>query len=130
MYICAGLWSKSKKVKHNSNFRWDLQRGQEAEQWLGGLLEADTVEVKRDFIAYKTKRVFVEYRSRGKDSGIFTTEADYWAFVLDHGLVIMLPTEKLRGLVDEAIEKKRIKPGGDRNSSMGAMIDLKDLVTS
>ena len=41
-------------MEYNSDFRYDLKRGQKAEKWLGGLLEADTLEVKRDFIAHKT----------------------------------------------------------------------------
>lgn len=113
-------------LEYNSNFRYDLKRGQDAEKWLGGLLEADTLEVKRDFKASRTKRVFVEYESRGKPSGVSTSEADYWAFILDDA-VIMLPLHRLKRLVDIAIDDKRVANGGDKNTSKGALIDIDDL---
>lgn len=115
-------------MKYNSDFRYDLRRGQDAEKWLGGTLEANDIEVKRDFKAKKTKRVFIEYRCSGKDSGIMTSEADYWAFVLDGGLVIMLPTESVRKITLQAIEKKKVMPGGDGNRARGALVDIRDLV--
>ena len=114
-------------MEYNTDFRYDLKRGQKAEKWRGGMLEADTLEVKRDFIAHKTKRVFVEYECNGKPSGIRTTQADWWGFVLEDSAV-MIPTDKLTWLVDEAIAKKRFKRGGDGNRSLGALVELKDLV--
>ena len=115
-------------MDYNNDFRYDLKRGQDAEKWLGGLLEAETLEVKRDFIAHKTKRVFVEYECNNKPSGISTTEADMWAFVTDD-CVIILPTDRLQQLAKEAIGKKRYRKGGDGNRSLGALIDLRDLVS-
>jgi hypothetical protein len=114
-------------MEYNSDFRYDLKRGQKAEKWLGGLLEADTLEVKRDFITHKTKRVFVEYECNGKPSGIRTTEADWWGFVLDDSAV-MISTEKLTLLVNDAIAQKRYRRGGDGNKSLGALVRLQDLV--
>ena len=114
-------------MEYNSDFRFDLARGQKAEKWLGGLLEADTLEVKRDFIAHKTKRVFVEYECNGKPSGSTKTEADWWAFVMDD-CAVMIPTAKLKELVTIAVDKGRYRRGGDGNRSVGALIELKDLV--
>lgn len=114
-------------MEYNTDFRYDLKRGQKAEKWLGGLLEAETLEVKRDFIANKTKRVFVEYECRGKPSGITTTEADYWAFVLNDG-VIMISSKRLKGLVELAKQEERISRGGDGNRSMGALVTTKELI--
>lgn len=114
-------------MEYNNDFRFDLKRGQKAEKWLGGLLEGDTMEVKRDFIAHKTKRVFVEFECSGKPSGIMKTEADLWAFVTNVSTIIV-STDGLKILVEEAITKNRVKKGGDGNRSKGAMIDLRDLV--
>jgi|TARA_B100000287_G_scaffold28684_1_gene27003 hypothetical protein len=108
------------------NFRYDLKRGQEAEKWLGGLLEADTMEVKRDFIAHSTKRVFVEYECNGKPSGISTTEADMWAFVTDD-CVLITNTDRLKELAKQGLEKFGPKRGGDNNKSLGALVELKQL---
>ena len=40
------------------------------------------IEVKEDLLYSKTGNVAVEYRSRGKDSGITTTESEWWIYVL------------------------------------------------
>ena len=112
-----------------TDFRYDLKRGQEAERWLGGLLEGDTIEVKRDFIAHKTNRVYVEFECNGKSSGIYTTEAELWAFITDI-CTIIIPTERLKTLVDEAVKKKKYARGGDGHRSVGALIDMSQLVTS
>ena len=114
-------------MHYNNDFRYDLKRGQDAEKWLGGLLEGDTMEVKRDYIAHKTNRVFVEYECNGKPSGITITEADMWAFITDICTVI-IPTDRLKDLTDEAVSKKRYAKGGDKNRSLGALIDLVTLV--
>ena len=98
-------------MEYNSDFRFDLARGQKAEKWLGGLLEADTLEVKRDFIAHKTKRVYVEYECNGKPSGITKTEADWWAFVMDD-CAVMIPTAKLEELRPSPLKRGGIAEAG------------------
>ena len=110
-------------MHYNSDFRYDLKRGQDAEKWLAGLLESDAMEVKRDFIASTSNRVFVEFSCRDKPSGIMTTEADHWGFVLDD-CAVLIPTAKLRLLVQRAIDEGRVVNGGDGNRSVGALIPL------
>tara|TARA_S200002703_G_scaffold154681_1_gene157904 strand:- start:122 stop:472 length:351 start_codon:yes stop_codon:yes gene_type:complete len=115
-------------MQFNSDFRYDLKVGQLEEKWLAELLQSKTLEVKRDFKASQTGRVFVEFFCRGKPSGIATTEADHWAFILNDGIVIILPTERLKELVEEAQEKGKTISGGDSNVSQGALIKLERLV--
>lgn len=115
-------------MQFNSDFRYDLKVGQLEEKWLADLLQSKTLEVKRDFKASQTGRVFVEFFCRGKPSGIATTEADHWAFILNDGIVIILPTERLKELVEEAQEKGKTVSGGDSNVSQGALIKLERLV--
>lgn len=110
-------------MEYNSDFRYDLKRGQDAEKWLAGLLESDAMEVKRDFIASKSNRVFVEVACSGKPSGIMTTEADHWGFVLDD-CAVLIPVTKLLPLVERAIDEGRYRNGGDGNRSVGALIPL------
>jgi len=64
-------------MQFNSDFRYDLKVGQLEEKWLAELLQSKTLEVKRDFKASQTGRVFVEFFCRGKPSGVATTEADH-----------------------------------------------------
>ena len=115
-------------MQFNSDFRYDLKVGQLEEKWLAELLQSKTLEVKRDFKASQTGRVFVEFFSRGKASGIDTTEAEFWAFIIDGETVVILPTARLKELVQEAKDEGKIWKGGDSNTSKGVLIDLERLV--
>ena len=115
-------------MEYNSDFKWDLKVGQLHEEWLGDLLQSKTIEVKRDFMASRTGRVFVEFFCRNKPSGIATTQAKFWAFILDDETVVLLPVKKLLALAFEAEEKGNVVYGGDNNLSVGALIELERLV--
>lgn len=115
-------------MEFNRDFKYDLKLGQIAEKWLAELLQSQRIEVKRDFKASQTGKVFVEFFSRGKPSGIDKTEAEFWAFIIDGETVVILPTQKLKQLVEEAKEKGRVVAGGDANTSQGALIKLERLV--
>ena len=115
-------------MEYNSDFRYDLKVGQLHEKMLADLLESKTVEVKRDFRASQTGKVFVEFFCRGKPSGISTTEADFWCFILDGETAIMLPTSKLKSLADKAADNNKVVSGGDKNLSHGLLIKVADLV--
>lgn len=115
-------------MEFNRDFRYDLKVGQMAESWLADILMSKTIEIKRDFKASRTGRVFVEFFSRGKPSGIDTTEADFWAFIIDGETVVILPTARLKELVREAKDEGKIWKGGDSNTSQGVLIDLERLV--
>ena len=82
-------------MKFNSDFKYDLEVGQVEEKRLAQLLSGATIEVKRDFLAHKTGNVFVEYESRGRPSGISTTQAQYWAFMLEGDTIVIIRTERL-----------------------------------
>ena len=115
-------------MKPCGDFRWDLEVGQIAERWLGGILNSNTIEVKRDFAASRTGNVFVEFSCRDKPSGIATTLATHWAFVLDDETVVLLPTEKLKVIAREAYRKRGTFRGGDSNASLGVLIRVERLV--
>lgn len=115
-------------MEFNSDFRYDLKVGQVAEKQLAKMLQSNTIEVKRDFKASRTGHVFVEFFSRGKPSGISTTEADFWAFMLSKESVVILPTKKLKELVEESKENGDVKRGGDKNTSKGALVSIERLV--
>mgnify|MGYP006246473071 CR=1 FL=1 len=114
-------------MEYNSDFRYDLKFGQVAEQALAEIFEGKKVEVKRDRKASITGNLFVEFESRGKPSGIETTEADYYCFVVEE-TYILLDTQKLRNLVETLKGTPREKRGGDNNTSRGVLIALVDLI--
>lgn len=115
-------------MEFNSNFRYDLKVGQVAEQALAEIFENRTVEVKRDLKSKTTGNLFIEYESRGKASGIATSEAEYWCFALE-GCFILLTAERLKALVEPLKGTSREKTGGDRNTSKGVLLKITELTT-
>ncbi len=71
-------------MKYSSSFTHDLNFGESGEDWVNEIFaKGKKVEVKTDRMTHKTGNVFIEYESRGKPSGIATTDADYWVYKID-----------------------------------------------
>jgi hypothetical protein len=115
-------------MEYNNDFKYDLKLGQIHEQWLGTLFTDSTIEVKRDYMADRTGNVFIEFESRGKASGIASSLAEYWAFVLTDHRVVIVPTDVLKDLAREKYRKSGFVKGGDSNTSRGVLIKIGDLV--
>lgn len=117
-------------MKYSSSFDYDMKIGQEAEDWAKRLFNGEyKVEVKSDYIAHRTGNVFIEFSSRGKPSGISTTEADYWLYRIDKINCCALwdvnhLKEKLRAYYKSNMYIKR---GGDNNTSLGFLIPISEL---
>jgi len=114
-------------MKYCNNFRHDLEVGQLAEKELGNIFENSTIEVKNDLKAPKTGNLFIEYMSRGKLSGISTTEADYWCFYVGEVFMI-IPTAKLKAIVEKLKDTNAERLGGDNDTSMGVLLKITDLL--
>ena len=110
---------------YNSNFAYDLEVGKVAEKMLGDIFEGAKVEVKRDLLADKTGNVFIEYSSRGEDSGIITTEADYWAIFTSDTIIHIIKVRRLHELAYNFRHRKTC--GGDNNTSWGVLIPIGEL---
>lgn len=120
-----------KNVGHTrSKFDLDLEYGTEGENKVLSILNgAKKVEVKSDKIAYFSRRIAVEYEFSGKPSGIATTEADYWAFLIEQtGTVIFIPTDKLKQLCRHCYKLGYILEGGDYNASKMVYVPITMLV--
>jgi hypothetical protein len=116
----------------NKDFKFDLDFGVlNGETWFHEIMTNKTIEVKCDRIAIKTGNVYIEYESRGKPSGIATSQADYWVYKFDEESAIIFKTEalknKLKKLVSLGIAKADIE-GGDNKTSKGILLSLKDLL--
>ncbi len=116
----------------NSDFDLDFSYGHEGEQLVEQLLtNGKTVEVKRDRKWHSTGNVYVEvecwYRrsESWEPSGVMVSKADYWAFVLEHA-VLMIPT----GHVLYAIRTygREITCEIPPNRSKGYLITVDDLM--
>lgn len=115
---------------NDSKFDLDLSYGKIFEKQLADILQNSKVEVKSERDIWKsTNNIAIEYESRGKKSGIATTEADYWFhnLVIDGELLatIMIPTKVLKRYIIE--NKPRVVSGGDDNTSKMFLINLSDL---
>ena len=112
----------------NKGFAFDLKVGQASENALAQLLgEGSTIEVKSDKMARRTGNVYVEVESRGKPSGLATTEADHWAIEVDDGVFVIMPTDRLRVLTKLVELKNGTRSGGDFNTSKGVLVKVSDL---
>ena len=119
-------------MKHNNNFEYDLHLGVLGEKLVKGIFKnPDKVEVKTDFKAKDTGNVFVEYESRGKESGLSTTTADYWVYCLwtevrKKQTYVFIPTDRLKKTIKEG--KYKETRGGDNLTSKGYLVPKADLL--
>jgi hypothetical protein len=117
-----------------SSFDLDFSFGREGEQLVEQLLtNGKTVEVKRDRKWHVTGNIYIEVEcwyvasQSWEASGLMVTKADYWAFVLEKG-VVMVPTDH----VHYAIQKfgRQITCEIPPNRSKGYLITVNDLLTA
>ena len=111
-------------MEYNNDFKYDLLVGQHAENFLGQLLAGKKIEVKLDKLAHRTGRVFVEFESRGKPSGLATTQADYWCYILEGIGAVIVNTERMKKVARQALKKYGEKRGGDSNTSRGVLVEI------
>lgn len=123
-------------IESRNDFQYDLKVGQLAEKSVGKLLMLDdsTIEVKLDLLTQKTGNIAIEYRSRDKKSGISTTKAKYWAFVIsidnkdyEEFPVVIITTDYLKEIARKHYKLGHIARGGDNNTSQMVLVPIKDL---
>jgi hypothetical protein len=119
-------------MNFNNDFRFDLEFGQlDGETWFHDLVSNKKIEVKSDRIASITGNIYIEYYSRGKLSGIATTQSDFYVYKVGKDEAIIISTsqlkKKLKQLVREGKALKDVK-GGDNNTSTGILCKIKDLI--
>lgn len=128
-------------IGYEPRFDVDVERGKQGEMFVHGIIDAlknggHRIEVKTDERSRETGNVYVEYecRKRGEyvKSGIATSEAQVWVFVLDQGNVALaISTERLRELARSAFRKGRIAEERDgSHPTRGALIRLPDLISA
>lgn len=119
------------KIDKNSTFAKSLEFGEHFEKLLEEILNKLPIEVKTDKKYQDTGNLYIETKSRGKQSGINTTSAVYWAFNLwreDFELptFLLIPTERLKKYINEINYLK--KNGGDAKTSEGFLVKAEDLI--
>ena len=118
-------------MKHNNDFRFDLDYGKEGEGMLHKMLtneEGYKVEVKRDRQAHRTNNLYFEYESRNKPSGIANTEADYYCYFITDTFCFIMKVDVLKAKLRRLIKEKKVinhkQPGGDNNTSLGVLVSI------
>ena len=126
-------------MEYNSDFRYDLDFGLKGESVVAELLDNETTEVKSeraDSVDEEKKWVttgnhFVEYESRGKPSGIQTTQAKWWFVNFYVGDEIMfgkyISVKRLKEKLGKL--KPRKVRGGDEDTSWGFLFPIKEFDT-
>lgn len=117
-----------------SDFDLDFATGKQGEDLVEALLTGGKkVEVKRDVRWADTGNLYIEYTcyyqnsQKWEWSGIMVTKADYWAFVLGTG-VLLVPTDVLKGvcMASTRYAETRTPP----NPSKGYLITANDLIVA
>ena len=111
-----------------TKFSKDLSYGKKHEKLV--MKSMENFELKTDRMAYKTGNVYVEFQSRGRNSGILTSKSDTWIFKIvskgdRHLFSIHIPLSRLKKLVSKDY---RVMPGGDKLTSRGYLVPLTDLI--
>lgn len=118
-------------MKNNSDFKFDLMVGRTYEERLGHILDNKKIEVKTDFMAHTTGNIAVEYMCRGKPSGIATTHADYYAYIIPRAsckeIVLLMSVSELKKMSRLYYKQGKIKAMGDSNQSLAVLIPLVNL---
>jgi hypothetical protein len=118
---------------NRSDFDIDLRYGQKGEVLVNSLLTApiETVEVKRDKRWKNTGNLFIEVwcwsdnKSEWYPSGLQTSKATHWAFVLEE-MTVIVPTDQLKKTVEKYGHP--IECSIPPNYSKGYLIKVTDLL--
>jgi len=114
---------------NTSDFDICLEYGEIKQKQLAAILGDETLEVKSDRKAKTTGNIAIEYRSRGKPSGLATTRANFWVFILDGmGMFIGIATDKLRKIARGYYIHGDVVKGGDDNTSDMVLVPVKALL--
>lgn len=136
------------RLSEGRNPKWDidLEFGKKGEKlvlaFLRGMLDylaepgSLRVEVKTDRKYLDTGKVYIEYECKLKDgwqpSGIATSEADYWTFVIGETAFLGIPTAVVRACwqraMDPTLRYQREEKSGS-HPTRGVAIPLAHFVT-
>lgn len=91
--------------------------------------EVATIEIKEDFMCQTTGNIAIEFSCRGKDSGIRTTKADFYYYIIHYDksgkmIDVAISVEHLKKFIAEHSFTK--KKGGDSGSNTMMYLIQKD----
>jgi hypothetical protein len=115
----------------NPQFDICLEFGEKYENEFQKIIESKQLEVKTDRKCQTTGNVYIEYESRGKESGIKVTTASYWVLCIwtnafKEQTYVFIPTRRLKKLIKT--KQYRSANGGDNFTSKGYLVPKQDLL--
>jgi len=114
---------------YNPNFDLDLKFGEFGEKLIESLFkDKGKIECKRDRKTKDTGNVAVEFRYRGKPSGIAVTKADWYCFIITDNVIITIKTDVLKDIARGFYRLGSVVKGGDDDASDMILIPIEDLV--
>ena len=128
-------------MKHNNDFRHDLEVGQEGEKVIAEILSEDTIEVKseqdkNDKNWTNTNNMFIEISSRGEVSGLAKTKAKWWIHNFYQGkrlcfskIILVEDLKRIAKKVHQEQPKRKVR-GGDSDTSWGILVPIKEIDNS
>jgi hypothetical protein len=108
-------------------FDIDLAKGKEREEFWERVLRGHLVEVKCDHKAVDTGNVFIEYRQKGRPSGIAVTTADYWLIEFLPERCMVIRVDELKNIARRLLKDSK-KRGGDFDRYEGVAIPLHEFL--
>lgn len=108
------------KLKSCFSFGNDLTLGKNGELFVETIFDNPDVklEVKKDDWVVKSGNIAIEFESRGKASGILTTQAHFWCHIVGNYFVLVFPVDFLRQTYEALKSKpKYVKEMGDRDGN-------------
>jgi hypothetical protein len=110
-------------------FDIDLREGEAREDAFVHVLLRSRVEHKRDKKAIHTGNIAIEIEQKCSDgvrrpSGIMATEALFWAIEFCAECWLLMPTEYVRTLAEQAIAEGKGKWIGDENNHFNALVPI------
>tara|TARA_R100000781_G_scaffold113828_1_gene83202 strand:- start:291 stop:911 length:621 start_codon:yes stop_codon:yes gene_type:complete len=116
----------------DKRFDVNLLEGKLSENKWAQMLE--TIEFKKDYRAWDTGNIAVEYKNNGKPSGISVTEAKYISYILvdekqNENVAIFIKTDIFKEMCRKYLgHDKRDVKGGDNNNSSLILLPIDELL--
>lgn len=127
------VWLQSK----HGDWDIDLEFGEYHETRVRTIFEMEgkTIEVKADKAWHTTGNVAIEYRFRGRPSGLQTTKAKWWCTVLtnkenpkESDMIILWRVEELKFHLNRMWDKLRKVDAGYMKASRVVLVPVKDFL--
>lgn len=122
---------------YEPRFDIDYEYGRQGELWIDSVADAlktERAEVKTDGRCQQTGNLYVEFECRRRDgwhrSGLATTEADVWVFVIgDTGIAIVIKTEVLKAICRPLLKQGKVAEERDgSHPTKGVLLPLSHLI--